>query len=59
MITYNQICEKLGFDPINSTEYNGVEFATEDDNYSRVAMPGKPRKLTEEEVKKLKKEGRI
>ncbi len=34
MITYNQICEKLGFDPINSTEYNGVEFATEDDNYS-------------------------
>lgn len=34
MITYNQICEKLGFDPINSTEYNGAEFATEDDNYS-------------------------
>lgn len=34
MITYNQICEKLGFDPINSTEYNGVESATEDDNYS-------------------------
>jgi len=25
----------------------------------RVAMPGKPRKLTEEEIKKLKKEGRI
>lgn len=25
----------------------------------RVAMPGKPRKLTEEEIKKIKKEGRI
>ena len=36
MITYNQICEKLGFDPINSTEYNGAEFATEDDNYSNL-----------------------
>ena len=24
-----------------------------------VSMPGKPRKLTEEEIKKLKKEGRI
>ena len=34
MITYNQICEKLGFDPINYTEYNGAVFATDDDNYS-------------------------
>lgn len=25
----------------------------------RVSMPSKPRKLTEEEIKKLKKEGRI
>lgn len=29
------------------------------DFQDRVAMPGKPRKLTEEEIKKLKKEGRI
>lgn len=29
------------------------------DFQDRVAMLGKPRKLTEEEIKKLKKEGRI
>ena len=29
------------------------------DFQDRVAMPGKPRKLTEEEIKKLKKEGCI
>ena len=34
MITYNQICEKLGFDPINSAKYNSAEFSIEDDNYS-------------------------
>lgn len=29
------------------------------DFQDRTSMPGKPRKLTEEEIKKLKKEGRI
>jgi hypothetical protein len=29
------------------------------DFQDRASMPGKPRKLTEEEIKKLKKEGRI
>ncbi len=34
MVTYNQICEKLGFDPMNSAKYNSAEFSIEDDNYS-------------------------
>ena len=29
------------------------------DFQDRASMPGKPRKFTEEEIKKLKKEGRI
>lgn len=29
------------------------------DFQDRVSMPGKPRKLTEEEIEQLKKEGRI
>ncbi len=34
MITYDAVCKKLGFDPINSDKYNKLQFHTEDDNYT-------------------------
>ena len=35
MLTYDAICEKLGFDPITSEEYNNQHFENEDDpNYT-------------------------
>lgn len=34
MITYDDVCKKLGFDPMTSEEYNNQSFEFEDDNYT-------------------------
>ena len=34
MITYDDVCRKLGFDPMTSEDYNNEQFLIEDDNYT-------------------------